>query len=325
MTERENAFLTMRFQKPEWIPIGTNCNYMCGLRIMRENGPVDEKGQRLGGFDLWGVRWVIESSGNAPREPFPAKEPIVLTDVCEWKNTLAFPDVAAQDWQNGAKEDLADYKGDKILYYFDTEGLYNRLCDLMSTENALCALITDPEACESLFSAIADYKIKVIEHAARYIKPDVFSYMDDLASAKGMMISPDMYRRMIKPHHARIIAAIRENGMIAEQHCCGKCEDVIDDFVEIGVQVWHPAQAINDVAGIQKRHAGKLVIAGGADSQGVCFQNSGTYEDGVWEARRCIDTYAKAGGYMIHPPMFGKINRGFMEEIERYGREYCLR
>jgi hypothetical protein len=292
---------------------------------MQENGQVNEKGERIGGYDLWGVRWIIENSGNAPREPFPVTDPPLLEDITKWKETIKIPDVYAQDWEGGAKRELANYDGTKVLYYFDTEGLFNRLTDLMGMENALCALIEEPEACYKFFSAAADYKIKIIECAAKYLKPDVFSYMDDMASANALLMSPNTYRKLIKPHHERIIKAIRSHGMIAEQHTCGRCEEIIDDFVEIGAQVWHPAQAVNDVAGIQKRYAGKLVIAGGADSQGACFQETGTFEEGVKEARRCIDTYAPLRGYLMHPPMFGKINPGFFEEFDKYGREFCLK
>ena len=324
MTERENALIALNHGKPAWVPYRGSSTYMVGRTAMRENGGVDENFRGIGGMDDWGVEWVLPSP-ESKDQAFPLHKTFVMDDITLWREQVKIPDVNACDWEAAAQRELAGYKGDKLMVYFDTEGLFNRLTDLMGMENALCALALEPEACSEFFSAVADYKIQVVEHAAKYFKPDVFCYMDDVASATGLMMSPAMWRELIKPHHARIIQAIRDNGMIAEQHCCGKCEAIVPDFVEMGVQAWLPAQKINDIETIQKKYGKMLCIDGGVDSSGGrCFQVDGTYEDGVAEVHRCLDSYAKNGSYMLHAFFFGTEGgkQGFIEEAERYCRNF---
>lgn len=323
MTERENALNTILHGKSAWIPCRWKSVRQCGHSVMKETGPTNEKGQRIGGLDCWGVNWVLTDQGVDAPTP-DSKQPPLLEDVTEWR-TLKFPDVEGQDWENGAKNELKDYEGDKLLVYFDTEGLFNRMTDLMGFEEAMTALILEPEECYEFIGAIADHKIKIIEHAAKYYKPDVFCYMDDMAAATSLMISPNTYRELFKDHHARIIKAIRDNGMIAEQHICGKWDDLMDDFAEIGVQIMFPAQPSNDLHRLQEKYP-EMVIEGGADSQATIFSVDATTEAGIAEARRCVDEYGKTGRYMLHVSRSGEPNvahEAFYEEGWRYGHEYC--
>lgn len=158
-------------------------------------------------------------------------------------------------------------------------------------------------------------KYRIIAQAAQFM-PDVFTYMDDIASVISPMISPNTYRELFKEHHARIIQAIKDNGMIAKQHICEKRDLLVDDFVEIGIQSFFPAQPSNNFRAIQQKYP-EFVIHGGADSQSPIFSTDITYEKGAAEAKRCIDQYAGNGRYMVYISCPGTPNaahQGFFEE-----------
>ena len=193
-----------------------------------------------------------------------------------------------------------------------------------SFEDALCALALYPDECEEIFRAIADYKIDIIRHAAEYLKPDVFCYMDDVASSQSLMMSVDCYRKLIKPQEARIFKAIADAGMIVEHHICGKFEAVADDILEMGVQMLLPAQSSNDLEAIIRKKP-DICFDGGTNTQAAALSDGASEEDGRAEARRCINTYGVNGHYMVHITMLGAPNtavRAFMDEAEKYGREY---
>ena len=298
MTERENALNTILYGTPEWIPCKWRSVFQCGHSVMKETGPTNEQGQRIGGLDCWGVNWVLTDQGVDAPTPDANQEPI-LDDICDWKEKVKFPDVEGADWAKGAAEELKHYDGEKLLVYFDTEGLFNRVCDLMGFEEAMMALVSEPEDADELISAICDHKIRVIEHAAKYYKPDVFCFMDDLAASYGPMISPELYRSLFKPYHAKIFHSIRENGMIAEFHICGKWDVLMDDFAEEGVQIMFPCQPSNDLALMHEKYP-EICFEGGAESQGAMFSNHATWDAGVKEAERCIREYGQFGRYMCH-------------------------
>lgn len=323
MTERENALNVILHGKPAWLPCRWQSVFPCGHAVMKETGPTNELGQRIGGTDCWGVHWIITDQG--PDAPTPdATQPPILEDVCEWREKVVFPEVDSADWEAGSAMELSRYDGTKLLEYFDTEGLFNRMVDLMGFENAMFAIALEPEETFAFLGAIADHKIRVIEHAAKYYHPDVFCYMDDFAASNGPLISPSAYRELFKPHHARIIQAIRENNMIAMQHICGKWDVLMDDFAEIGIQILFPAQPSNDIAAICSKYP-DIVIEGGGDSQSPIFSHKASREAGYREARRCIDSYANTGRYILHVSRSGPPNEAheaFYEEGWRYGQEF---
>ena len=111
---------------------------------------------------------------------------------------------------------------------------------------------------------------------------------------------------MIKPHQKEFIDYILSRGVLFEQHCCGKCEDIIEDYVEMGAKLWHSAQSMNDLKGIGKKYKGKLTIEGGWDSSGVPGMITATAEDMRNETRRCLEEYGHDASFILLPVMFSE-------------------
>ncbi len=322
MTERENALKAFHHQKPDWIPLTYDAVQEIGFGGGNECGLTSPDHK-----DIFGVQWVIERDPT----PDPNNKPLV-EDIEEWESSVTFPKPREWDWDAIREAELAAYDPNKVMIWFSEQGLFDRICTLCGTEDAMCNFITNPDESAALLQRIADYKIELVECVAEYIKPDVFMYTDDVAAASGLMISPEIYRKYIKPAAKRIFDAIRKTDMIPEQHCCGKCEDIIDDFVEMGAESFFPAQVLNDLKSIQKKYHDRLTIRGGYDSQGEAGDIHCSDEAIIKEARRMVDDYGELGGYIAMPMiMDGTINwsiyepshrqKVFRDEFYRYSAE----
>jgi uroporphyrinogen decarboxylase len=59
------------------------------------------------------------------------------------------------------------------------------------------------------------------------------------------LIAPDAWRHMFKPRHARLIqkAARHQPELIIIMHSDGAVAPLIDDFIEIGIDVYNPGAA----------------------------------------------------------------------------------
>lgn len=131
---------------------------------------------------------------------------------------------------------------------------------------------------------------------------DIIKIGDDLGSQERLMISPKMYRQMLKPLHADLIQTIREHTKAKVFfHTDGDVFDLIEDFIEIGVDILNPIQTsagkMSDLAGLKKRYGDKLVFCGAIDTQHILPH--GTSEEVKKEVRRVIDTLGEGGGYMV--------------------------
>lgn len=289
MNARENYLALLNHEKLDYIPNVFAEICLCGGEAETfENGPAG------GGEDGFGCRWHATKSANG--QPVPEPNYIVLKDVTAWKDIVKFPDLDKFDWKAMAENQTAGCnRNEQVMEYHSWNSQFLRLTHLMGFENGLCALYEDPEACFDLMNAITDHKIRVIERVHKYFKPDVFVNYDDVATERSLFISRKTYQELIKPQHKRMNDAAKAYGMIPVQHCCGYCQDVIEDFIEEGAAAWQAAQPSNDIEWIIKTYGGKISVIGGYDTQGLPGQPAATTEQIAAEIKRCMNTYGKYG------------------------------
>ena len=131
---------------------------------------------------------------------------------------------------------------------------------------------------------------------------DIIKIGDDLGSQDRLMISPRMYRQMLKPLHAELIQYIKDRTKAKVFfHTDGDVFDLIEDFIEIGVDVLNPIQTsagkMSDLAGLKERYGSRLVFCGAVDTQHIL--PDGTPEEVRQEVRRVINILGEGGGYMV--------------------------
>ena len=131
---------------------------------------------------------------------------------------------------------------------------------------------------------------------------DIIKIGDDLGTQEKLMISPRMYRRILKPFHAELIQFIKERTKAKLFfHTDGDVFDLIGDFIEIGVDILNPIQTsagkMADLKGLKEKFGENIVFCGAIDTQHVL--PSGTPDEVRQEVRRVINTLGEDGGYMI--------------------------
>ncbi len=326
LTPRENFLLAaVKHKIPDWVPNEmTDVIMTGGIFETFENGPLG------GGLDGFGVEW--HSSMSAGGQAVPAAGKFVLNDITKWEDIVKFPDLDAFDWEGQAAYQLSlGDRSKQVVEYGCWNGQFLRLTHLMGFENALCALYEEPEACSALMSAITDYKIKLVERAAKYFKPDIITNYIDVATERGLFMSPQTYRELISPQQKRLNDAIKALGIKPFVHCCGKCEDIIPDFIDEGFVGWSSAQPMNDIVGILKKYGSKISVIGGYNSNGRPGASDVTDEEIDAEVNRCIDTYAPYGSFVMmgfrlvnsyDPMAFFTALIPINAAVEKYGRNF---
>jgi hypothetical protein len=154
--------------------------------------------------------------------------------------------------------------------------------------------------------------------------------MDDDAAYRAPFFSVEMYRELIKPFHWQQARIGTERGLKVDMHNCGRCEDFIDDWLEMGVVSWNPAQTSNDLPGIKKKYGNRLILTGCWDARGELARPDVSEETVKASVREAIETYAPGGGYVfqgsflgpVGDPVTEKKNRWISEAYEEYGRPF---
>ncbi len=131
---------------------------------------------------------------------------------------------------------------------------------------------------------------------------DLIKIGDDLGTQERLMISPKMYREILKPIHADLIAHIKQfTDAKIFFHTDGDVFDLIEDFIEIGVDVLNPIQTsagkMANLEALKSRYGDQLVFCGAVDTQEILPR--GTPEEVRQEMKRVIHALGKDGGYMV--------------------------
>ncbi|MDR0877036.1 MAG: hypothetical protein LBN21_03200 [Treponema sp.] len=303
LSPRENYLRTLRHEKNEYVPfLSWGMGSAADAAIAGVLSPTDS-GQEFTGFrDGYGVRWVASDTAVGGKIPAPGE--FILKDVTRWKKDIAIPDVEKYDWQKFAEQEYAIFNIDRdkqAVAFLANAGVWERLADLMGFEEAMVALLEEPEACNELFTAITDHKIRLAEKAAKYYHADVFINFDDIATERNLFMSPETFRTMIKPHWKRLHNAVKNLGMIPVQHICGYAEPCIEDYIETGAEGWNSTQPRNDIVKLLDKYGDKFAIEGGWNTNAKPSLPDGTIEDVKAEVERCFREYGGKKGYIFLP------------------------
>ena len=158
---------------------------------------------------------------------------------------------------------------------------------------------------EDIAHAICENLTRIrIKQAQFYAKAgvDIIRLGDDIVSQQGLMMSPELYDAFFKQRLKRIIRAAKEENpeVIIFMHSCGKVEDVIDDFIEAGVEVLNPIQPeCNDLKMIHAKYKDRLSFWGGIGVQLV--MPFGTPEEVVAKVKETNDILGSENGYLLAP------------------------
>ena len=247
MTPKENFRKFFQHERGEWFPsFFRDANLSVFITGMDERAPHNQSGK-----DFFGCTWVYDPVGNAA-VPDTSVLP-VLDDICDWREKVVFPDLDAVDWEASAKADKVDqYDPDKFNYSMLLEGPFERLHTLMGFENALCAMLTDPEEVSAFFDRLTEMKCRELDILKKYYLTEAVCFHDDWGTQKNMFFSPDIWRSLIKPQIKKIAAHCHSLGMFFDMHSCGKMDQIIAEFPEIGIDSFQ-GQGINDIVGAMKK------------------------------------------------------------------------
>jgi uroporphyrinogen decarboxylase len=255
-------------------------------------------------IDDWGI-------GQIEIEPgvwFPGYHPLAeATTIEELENYPNWPVIddpyrvaqAAEDAKRLAEEnEYATLATPWLMFPFE------RAFGLQGMDKFLMNMAMYPDFAEAMLKKNLEFCIQHMGHFLDAVGDniDMIKIGDDLGSQDRLMISPRMYRKLLKPIHAELIAFIKSKTKAKIFfHTDGDVFDLIGDFIEIGVDVLNPIQTsagkMADLEGLKKQYGKDLVFCGAVDTQHIL--PNGTPEEVRQEMKRVINVLGRDGGYMV--------------------------
>ena len=183
---------------------------------------------------------------------------------------------------------------------------FERAHAMQGMEAFLLNMGMDPDFARTLLEKIAGHCKQLM---GRFLDElgdnvDIIKIGDDLGTQESLMISPQMYRDILKPVHADFIDFIKSRTRAKIFfHSCGDVAPLIGDFIDIGVDILNPIQTssgkLSDLPALKKRFGKNMVFCGGIDSHRIL--PFGSVEEVRQEVRRVMQILGPGGGCMIGP------------------------
>ncbi len=129
---------------------------------------------------------------------------------------------------------------------------------------------------------------------------DILYIGDDVGTQHNMLISPQLFRKYLKPRYDYLFREWRKirSDIIFAFHTDGHVEPIIPDFVDIGLDILNPIQpGCMDDRRLQREFGSKLSFWGGINVQKTI--PFGTPADVVAEVREKLKIYGSDGGFII--------------------------
>lgn len=306
-SKRENTLRAIFFQKPDYIPVtyAINPAYyfsndLNAIFDLQERHPLlfpdfvrpkdnaaflESFKNGLGGVmqtgkpfvDDFGCTWETAFEGMTGTV---TKHPL---DDPEKFAAYRFPDpevcmgIGPVDWE----KERARIAAEKANGGFTHGGLrhghtFLQLTDLCGYQNFLYYMADEEPMLEPLIQGITDFNCAIIQ---KYLDMDVdmITIPEDLGMQTGPMLSPEQFRKYIKPSYQKMMQMTRDAGKIVHMHSDGDIRDLVDDIIQGGCQVINLQDLVNGIDWIAHRFRGKTCVELDIDRQTVTF--GGTAND----------------------------------------------
>ena len=230
-------------------------------------------------FDEWGnAHWAGGEEGTTDRMVPAAGRAKTVADIERLPSPLINrrPDTSRLKAWHEAGYPVFGYAG----------SIYEWSWWLRGMEQFLMDLVSEPAVAEAIITKVTGHTMRLALASAR-LGIDVLCFYDDAGMQTGMQISPELWRRFIKPAWRRVLDAVRVQTPAARffLHSCGRINPIVPDIVELGFHILHPLQPeCMDFERFHREFGDKIVLAASLSSQKIL--PFGTPDDIRREARR---------------------------------------
>jgi len=324
LTHRENWLRAVEFRYPEWIPCRiafsplTWHTYRRDLekivlehpRIFPDYDPAcanfyDEMPvvYRQGEYylDSWGCLWYNQQHGLegqvvrhpladwAALETYQMPDPLVMAERGPWEWDKIVADIRKRRQQG-------------LLVMGGAERLFDRLYFLRGFENLMVDFAEGRPELERLIAMLEEHEMILVRRWLE-LGVDVVAFHTDIGTQKALMISPQAFRRYLKPMFQRLFQTCRTAGVHVHLSSDGNILDIVDDLIECGVSVHDPQLRACTLEGIVGAYRGKLCAEVDLDRQGFPFMTAQQIREQV---RQVVDAMAlPEGGLMVLAAVYG--------------------
>jgi len=268
---------------------------------VRERNQMREPGSPY--FNSWGVGSVEGDPGTW----FPAIHPLAETHLIEDLESYPWPDMNDPSRVANVKAEARKLAEENKYAILATPWLafpLERAYAMQRMDRLMRNIGKYPDFTRVLLTKITECCKTLMGHFLREIGDDIdmIKIGDDLGMQNSLLMSPKMYRDIVKPIHADYISFIKSRTKAKLFfHTDGDVFPLIPDFIEMGVDILNPIQTsagkMSNLEELKRQFGKDLVFCGAIDTHRIL--PFGTPDEVRAEVKRIVEVLGQEGGYML--------------------------
>jgi len=341
----------VRFERPDYIPMDFGINDACWHHYSKEAlwDLMEEHKFLFPDFVRPKSDWKPTYSPKA-RKDEPYTDPMGCTwyttddgitgtvhkhPLEDWSNfgtTWKIPDpnktngIWYLDWEEEAKkwEEIKAKNGGVFFGGLRHGHTFLQLCDLRGYENLLFDMIDGEPLLDELIDQLTEFNLSLVNRQIKH-GTSPMGYAEDLGMQIGPMISPDLFRKYIKPAYKKIMKPAIDAGVPIQMHSDGDIRDLVDDLIDCGVQALNIQDLVNGIDWMADKLKGKICIDIDIDRQKITQYGTPEQIDKlIYEEVSKLST-PQGGfcmGYGLYPGVPIENAKAVMDAMEKYAFYY---
>ncbi len=178
--------------------------------------------------------------------------------------------------------------------------LFSRLHKLRGFANTMEDFYLEPERVHRVLDMIVDFKLEQVDELHRRFGNRIHGLFvaDDWGTQAGTFVGRKTLDEYFTPRYRRIFDAIHACGWHVILHSCGRINDFVPTFIDLGVDVLNMQQTLNyGLEQFGRQFRGKVCFAATVDIQSTMPR--GDEAEVREEARRIVENWSTPKGGLI--------------------------
>jgi hypothetical protein len=345
VNRRENTLRAVRFENPDYIPMHFHINPACWYAypqgalqelmashpfLFPNYQPFSEPSEPELDFnqraaapytDDWGCVWQTLQDGISGAVVEHPLADWAAFDVYQPPDPAESDGLGPIDWDDIRNDLQCKRERDELRQVELRHGhTFLRLQDLRGYENVIFDMVdSDPRLME-LINMVEAFNFALVQ---RYVDAGAewIGFPDDLGMQNGPMLSPEHFRRFIRPSYERLMHFARHDGCLVHMHSDGDIRALAEDLIACGVNVLNLQDRVNGIDWIAENIAGRVCIELDIDRQAVTRFGTPTAIDAM--LRDTIERLGSPQGglmmvYGLYPDVPLENAAALMDAMTRY-------
>ena len=261
--------------------------------------------------------WLIDEFGIKYRMPYDSghyfdiyESPLSYAQTAKDIENYPWPDPLDPGRFKGIKERAEKVvKIDKKACFLErmSAGMWENAAWMTGYEKFFMDMLVNKKLIHAIMNKFLEIKMKYWERALEEAGENVLivSTADDLGSKESLLVSLDLYKKMIWPYHKKLFQFIKKKAKTDVYiffHCDGAIKEAIPLLIEAGIDILNPIQ-VNckgmDTGKLKKEFGSSLTFWGGSCDNNIL--SFGKPDEVKSETKRRIEDLAPGGGFIFAP------------------------